>query len=278
MNITIQELTDTTAKFVLSDADPTLANALRRTLIADIPKLAIEDVEFHLGPIRDEDGNEYESISPLFDETISHRLGLIPLPTDLKLFEFKNKCKCNGEGCPSCTVLYSLNKKGPCTVYSGDLEPVGDAKLRAADDLIPIVKLGEGQALLIYATAVLGTGKDHAKWSVAHGVGYKYFPSIRIDQKKCDKVGGCIKKCPQNILKMDGGKVIIESPDKCTMCNACVQVCTNKAITVTGDETKFLFQFETDGSMSAAVALKTALDILMKKFSGFRDGLAELQE
>ena len=42
-------------------------NALRQILVADIPKMAIEHVEFHLGPIRDQDGREYESISPLFD-------------------------------------------------------------------------------------------------------------------------------------------------------------------------------------------------------------------
>ncbi|MEM2979526.1 MAG: DNA-directed RNA polymerase subunit D, partial [Methanomassiliicoccales archaeon] len=72
MEIKILELTETKAKFILSGANPEVANALRRCLISEIPKMAIDTVEFHLGPIMDEEGNEYESVSPLFDEIIAH--------------------------------------------------------------------------------------------------------------------------------------------------------------------------------------------------------------
>src|SRR2546426_4378139 len=155
------------------DTDPTIVTSIGRPLLADVPKMAIEDVEFHLGPIRAEDGKEYESVAPLFDEIISHRLGLVPIPTDLALFVPKATCPtCHGEGCPNCTIIYSLNKRGPGVVTSGDLEPIGDPKLKPKDVAIPIVKLGDGQALLIYATAILGTGRDHAKWQGAHGGGY----------------------------------------------------------------------------------------------------------
>src|SRR5207247_1655611 len=82
-------------------AEAAKENALRRVLVADVPKMAIEDVEFHLGPIRAEDGKEYESVSPLFDEMIAHRLGLIPIPTDLGLYNRREGCpNCHGEGCP----------------------------------------------------------------------------------------------------------------------------------------------------------------------------------
>ncbi len=53
--------------------------------------------------------------------------------------------------------MYSLNKRGPCEVYSGDMEPLGSPDFRIKDELIPIVKLGPGQALLVYASAELGT-------------------------------------------------------------------------------------------------------------------------
>ena len=151
MDIKILEETDTRIRMVIEKGKPAFANSLRRVLISEIPKMAIEDIEFHLGPVRDDTGKEYESITPLFDEMISHRLGMIPIPTDLKLFGFRDQCKCGGEGCPNCTIMYTLNKKGPCTVYSGDLVPsLGDPKLSVKDESIPIVKLGEGQALLIY--------------------------------------------------------------------------------------------------------------------------------
>ncbi|MEE9506655.1 MAG: DNA-directed RNA polymerase subunit D, partial [Thermoplasmata archaeon] len=260
-------LEDRYAELTLEDVDPNFANALRRTLVADIPKMAIEDVEFHLGPIRGEEGEESESVTPLFDEVIAHRLGLIPIPTDLELFTFRDQCKdCASEGCPNCTIMYSLNKKGPCTVYSGDLEPVGDSSLKVVDEKIPIVKLGGGQAMLVYATAILGTGKDHAKWQVAQGVGYKYFPVIEVDGDKCDFCGVCAEVCPRDVFSVKKKKVEVKSPLDCNFCMTCVEECPKKCVSVEGDPTKIHFHFETDGSLKAADALRFALNSLAEKF------------
>src|SRR3989442_7394239 len=184
MELKVPEHSDSSLTVRFDDADPAFVNAIRRTLLSDVPKMAIEDVEFHLGPIRAEDGKEYESVAPLFDEMISHRLGLVPIPTDLQLFVPKATCPtCHGEGCPNCTIIYSLNRRGPGGVTSGDLEPIGDPKLKPKDGQIPIVKLGNGQALLIYATATLGTGRDHAKWQVAHGVGTRFATGLKAGGK-----------------------------------------------------------------------------------------------
>jgi DNA-directed RNA polymerase subunit D len=268
MKIKVLESKPTYMKFIVEETDPATANALRRTLVADIPKMAIEDVEFHLGPIRGEDGKEYESVAPLFDEIIAHRLGLVPLPTDLKLFVRKSECKaCNGEGCPSCTIIYSLNKKGPCTVTSGDLEPIGDVKLKPIDPNIPIVKLGEGQAMLVYATAVLGTAKEHAKWQVTAGVGYKYYPVVDIDNRKMTPAKAPVEVCPVKILHVRDKKVVVEEEEKCTLCMTCVEKFDPGSINVHGDPSRMIFHFETDGSMSANEALNTALDLLDKRFT-----------
>ncbi len=268
MKIKVIESKPTYMKFLLEETDPATANALRRTLVTDVPKMAIEDVEFHLGPIRGEDGKEFESIAPLFDEIISHRLGLVPLPTDLKLFTRKSECKaCNGEGCPSCTIIYSLNKKGPCTVTSGDLEPIGDAKLKPVDQGIPIVKLGDGQAMLVYATAVLGTAKEHAKWQVTTGVGYKYYPVVEIDNRKMKAEKAPVEVCPVKILHMKDKKVVVEDEEKCTLCMTCVEKFDPGSIAVHGDPSRMIFHFETDGSLSAVEALNTALELLEKGFT-----------
>lgn len=267
MKVDVLKLEDRYAELTFEDVDPNFANALRRTLVADIPKMAIEDVEFHLGPIRGEEGEESESVTPLFDEVIAHRLGLIPIPTDLELFTFRDQCKdCASEGCPNCTIMYSLNKKGPCTVYSGDLEPVGDSSLKVVDEKIPIVKLGGGQAMLVYATAILGTGKDHAKWQVAQGVGYKYFPVIEVDGGKCDFCGICAEVCPRDVFSVKKKKVEVKSPLDCNFCMTCVEECPKKCVSVEGDPTKIHFHFETDGSLKAADALRFALDSLAEKF------------
>jgi DNA-directed RNA polymerase subunit D len=267
MKVEVLKLEDMYAELLLEDVDPSFANALRRTLVADIPKMAIEDVEFHLGPIRGDEGDEFESVTPLFDEIIAHRLGMIPIPTDPDLYTFRDQCKdCAGEGCPNCTIMYSLNKKGPSTVYSGDLEPVGDSSLKVVDEKIPIVKLGDGQAMLVYATAVLGTGRGHAKWQVAQGVGYKYFPIIEVDCDECDFCGMCAEICPRDVFSVKKKSVEVKSPLNCNFCMTCVEDCPKKCISVEGDPTRIHFHFETDGSLKAVDALRFALDSLAGKF------------
>jgi len=280
MEIKVVEMTDTRAKFVVSKASPEIANSLRRVLISEIPKMAIDTVEFHLGQIQgspDDENEEYESVSSLFDEIISHRLGLVPIPSDPELYVFKKDCQCGGEGCPSCTIMYSMNKKGPCDVYSGDLEPLGDPNFKVKDELIPIVRLGKRQAILAYAFAELGTAHQHAKWQVTSGVGYKYYPSVKIDDKKCDEGASCIDICPKKVFGKTGNKVRVVNEDACNLCGACLKVCKNKAITVEGDESKFEFIFETDGSLTAKQTLNIALKILEKKFDDFRELVSSLE-
>lgn len=278
MKIDIVEMTPTKAQLVISDTNPTFVNALRRIIVSDVPKMAIDNVEFHLGPIMDESGQAYESITPLFDEILSHRLSLVPIPTDLDAFVFRSKCSCNGEGCPSCTVMYSLNKKGPCTVYSGDLEPIGSDKFRVKDDLIPIVKLADDQALLVYATAELGTGRRHAKWQAALGAGYRYFAKITIKNDKCDLGGSCVSACPKGVLAKEGKKIVVKHLENCNLCGACVEVCDVGCIKVEGDESKVLFRFETDGALTAKDLLIRGLKTLEERFETLREQVSHLEE
>lgn len=272
MDIKIQEIEDNFIKFIISGVDFSFVNSVRRSLIADIPKMAIEDVEIHLGAISDDEGKTYESTTPLFDEIISHRLGLVPIPTDLEILSFKDECDCGGEGCVNCSIMYSLNKRGPCTVYSGDLEPLGDDNLRPRDAKIPIVKLTEAEGILIYATAVMGTAKEHAKWQGIHAAGYKQYPVIEIDNKKCDHGGACISYCPVDVFVKEGKKVKVANPENCTMCMSCVEVCEMGAVAVDHIEDKFIFRFETDGALFAKDALLHTLTHLGASF----DNLIEM--
>lgn len=268
MKIKILDAKDESLQFLLEDTAPAFANALRRVLIADVPKMAIEDVEFHLGPIRGEDGKEYESVSPLFDEMIAHRLGLIPVPTDLALYNPRETCpSCKGEGCPNCTIIYSLNKRGPGTVTSGDLEPIGDAKLRPKDPNIPIVKLGEGQAMLIYATAVLGSGKDHAKWQPTHGVGYRYYPILKAGSKSVDALDPAVPYCASHMESSSDEEQTVELPADCTTCRRFTEQYKVESVKVANDPTRIVVSFETDGALSSKDVLVAGLDILGKRFA-----------
>ena len=271
MNIDILEMTERKVSFVLKDSTPAMANALRRTILTDIPKMAIDKVEFHLGPIM-VDGKEYESITPLFDEIIAHRLGMVPVPTDLKLFVPQSECSCGGEGCPSCTIMYSLNRIGPCVVLSGDLIPLGDPNLKVKDEFIPIVELADGQAVLIYTIATMGTAKTHVKWQVANGVGYKYEPIVKVDASKCKDCERCLTECPSRVFTSDGKKAKVTDPLKCILCDSCLSFCPSGAVSVEADEKNFVFKFETDGSLDAETVLNKALSLLSER----ADGLSKL--
>ena len=83
-------------KFELLNSDLSVANSLRRIIIAEIPTMAIDLVEVK------------ENTSALHDEFIAHRLGLIPLTSqDVDRFAFCDKCTCNNV-CPKCSATYKL--------------------------------------------------------------------------------------------------------------------------------------------------------------------------
>ena len=267
MKVRILSQKDDALKALVEETEPAYINALRRVLIADVPKMAIEDVEFHLGPIRAEDGKEYESVAPLFDEMIAHRLGLIPIPTDLALYNRREDCPtCHGEGCPSCTIIYSVNKRGPGLVTSADMEPIGDTKLRPKDQAIPIVQLADGQAILIYATAQLGTAKEHAKWQPTHGVGYAYLPTLRAGSKVMDTLDPGIPFCTAHMLTTSLEEETVELPEDCPVCTKFRQAYKVDSVKVSSDPKRFVLQFETDGSLTAKDVLLKALDILTERF------------
>ena len=277
MQIEIVEMEDRKARFILRNSSPAMANALRRTMLQDIPKMAIDKVEFHLGPIMQDD-KEYESVTSLFDEIIAHRLGLIPVPTNDQ-FTFQKDCSCGGVGCPGCTIMYSLNKVGPGTVLSGDLMPLGDSTLKVKDEAIPIVELTDTQAVLIYATAVMGTAKQHVKWQAAFGVGYSYMPkvSIKADRAGVAEVQEAAASYP-GLFKVESGKLVVDDIYRASRYGKAIQQdpVLQDVVSIDWDDSKFIFKFETDGSLTAQQVLDKAVEILEQKAEEFAAVVDEL--
>ncbi|MDD5111593.1 MAG: DNA-directed RNA polymerase subunit D [Candidatus Altiarchaeota archaeon] len=137
--------------FNIKDVDVPMLNALRRTVVSEIPVMAIESITYTT------------NTSIMGDELLSHRIGLVPLKTDQKMFNNIADCTCKGKGCGKCTVKLTLKADGPKTVYSGELTPA-DGETSPVFDTIPLIKLTQSQHLDFEATAQLGIGKDHAKW------------------------------------------------------------------------------------------------------------------
>jgi len=151
MKITNYKKQGNTITFTLSGVNGKLVNALRRIIIAGVPTIAVEKVTY------------YSNSSVLNDEVISHRLGLVPLKTDLKTYTMPSECTCKGEGCGKCTLVLTLEAEGPKTVYSGELNST-DPKVVPVYDKIPIIKLAGNQKIKLEAKANLGIGRDHIKW------------------------------------------------------------------------------------------------------------------
>lgn len=133
--------------FKIKDADLSLINALRRISIESVPVLAVDIVEFT------------KNDSVLYDEIIAHRIGLIPLKTNIKSFKLREECSCKEKGCNKCSTKLKLSLKGK-EVLSTDLKGRGVEVVYK----MPLVKLMPDQELELVAEARLGVGKEHAKF------------------------------------------------------------------------------------------------------------------
>ena len=141
--------------FTFKNCDNSIVNAFRSTILNEVPTMAIEDVEVVLNQ------------SPLYDEQIAHRLGLIPLTTSLKEYNFREDCKCGGIGCALCEVKFHLSCDRGGVVESSDLKsnnPSVTPKIKN----ISITKTLPGKKVELNCIAILGRGKEHSKWAPAH--------------------------------------------------------------------------------------------------------------
>ena len=156
-------ITDTTAAYV---------NTLRRYLIARVPTMAIDYVEFK------------KNNTILYDEMVAHRLGLIPLTTDLESYSLPKEEWNEPTGDPRVELQLTLSvpPAKQATVVTAKELTSKDKKVVPVHKDMPIVKLMEGQDIEFIATARLGTGEEHSKWSPGH-VWYKHYPHIKITKQ-----------------------------------------------------------------------------------------------
>ncbi|MGC8961353.1 MAG: DNA-directed RNA polymerase subunit D [Candidatus Bathyarchaeia archaeon] len=264
MEVTILKVDGDKASFILRGADPAMANALRRAMIAEVPTMAIDDVMI------------LENTSPMYDEILAHRLGLVPLTTDLDSYNLPEECSCGAElGCSKCRATLTLEAEAAGeakTIYSRDLEPQ-DPAIHPVSPGIPLVKLAPGQKVKLEAYARLGRGREHAKWQPVSVCAYKYYPIIAVDDKICDACGICAEYCPKGILAVEEGKLRVTDELKCTMCNECARHCPKNppAIRISWDDTAFIFNVESTGSLKIERIVLEAARILTGKLETLKE-------
>ncbi len=257
MKLSCIEKKENKMTLLLEDSTPAYTNTLRRLMMSHVPTMAIEDVEFR------------QNSSALYDEMIAHRLGLTVLTTDLKSYVLPSECKCEGEGCARCSLKLTLKAKGPKTVYASDIKTT-DPKVKPVYPKTLIVKLLKDQVLEFEATAVLGKGIEHTKWSPGH-IFFKTKPEIKIDQKKIENAEAIAAVCPVNIYKADKGKLSLveENVPLCHYCRACTDA--SEGISINDEEKDYMIYVESWGQLKPKQIVEESLNILDSKLDEFKE-------
>ena len=292
--LTVLSEEETSIEILVTDANRAFVNSLRRTMIADVPKFAIDQMRIELGVFKDEaTGEMYESNYALSDEQLAHRFAMLPIPTFHNDFFFQDECPdCKDmvedqRGCPSCQIIYTISaagEEGGRYIMASELNVIGDRRLDIPEAYgsIPLTKLYEGQVLHAYFYAIMGRGRDHSKYSPVSGVTFQarqhgimnvktrskhlFDLNLNITAKDFDKNGKLTDIDKVKLLKNDLNHVG-DGTD--------LQADFNDAITLQDVEGEFIFKFQTDGSMSARTCFVQACKELAGRFSVLSDDFAE---
>mmetsp|Transcript_25329 Transcript_25329/g.61004 ORF Transcript_25329/g.61004 Transcript_25329/m.61004 type:complete len:351 (-) Transcript_25329:213-1265(-) len=295
MKMQIIEESDDKIVFDVIGIDAPLANALRRIMLAEVPKMAIETV------------NIYQNTSIMQDEVLAHRLGLIPIKADPRMFSFVHEHK-DLEMNESNTLVFTLditceanpqaNANSPpdklyknSDVYSGDLkwipqgsqeEKFGDDGIRPVLNDIIITKLRPGQQIEAELLVEKGIGKDHAKWSPVCTASYRLHPAIVFKREVKGNEAETLKRlCPMGVFDIEdlGGTKVARAryPRNCSMCRECIRGEERaKNIELQRIRDHFIFSVESDGAYRARDIVTEALKVLKGKATKIRNELEEL--
>ncbi|RUS84277.1 hypothetical protein EGW08_007970 [Elysia chlorotica] len=285
--IDIIKMSDTDMEFDMVGVDAAIANAVRRVLLAEIPTMAIESVAI------------LNNTSIIQDEVLAHRLGLIPIKADARMFEYKQKdaeeptsedtlqfslkIKCTRNNVSSDAtdpnVLYKNHK-----VYTKDMEWIplpGQEHLKAKgirpvhEDIL-ITTMRPGHELVMDLYCVKGIGKDHAKFSPVATASYRLLPEIRLLREFYGEEAELLQKSfSPGVIKLvetsDGQKMA-------KVANARLDTCSRNVFR--HDELKddvsllrvrdhFIFSVESTGILPPDVLVSEAIKTLMGKCQKF---------
>uniref|UniRef100_A0A668AUU5 DNA-directed RNA polymerases I and III subunit RPAC1 n=1 Tax=Myripristis murdjan TaxID=586833 RepID=A0A668AUU5_9TELE len=288
----IVDLDENCMEFDMVGIDAAIANAFRRILLAEVPTMAVEKVFI------------YNNTSIIQDEVLAHRLGLIPIKADPRLFEYRN----SGEDAGSEIDTIQLQLKVKCSrnpraskdssdpqelylnhmVYSGDMKwmPIGnqadvfaDANIGPVHDDILIAQLRPGQELDIIMHCVKGIGKDHAKFSPVATASYRLLPEITllepIEGEKAERLKRCFSRGVIHLEELNGKKVAM-------VVNSRLDTCSREVLR--HDDLKnlvklgrvrdhFIFTVESTGVLPPEVLVTEAIKVLMTKCQRFLNEL-----
>lgn len=291
------EVTDEACKFTLTKTDVSVANALRRVMMAEVPTMAIDKVEF------------LQNTTVLHDDFIAHRLGLIPLTShkagfdvenadeNLRDYQFNRDCSCQGY-CPNCTAVFELNVKCEAEEYkvtTKDLRPEYEGskcQIACADgEEILLVKMRRGQHLKLRALAQKGIGKEHAKWNPTCTVVFSYEPLVELNKKVYSTltfeqrdffVNACSHKLTKPYADEERPYACVET-DEASACMVCLD-CSGQGreyhnlVKVSEKKQLYNFSVETTGAIRPEMLVLRGVEVLRRKLRDIRANLRAAEE
>uniref|UniRef100_A0A671VHZ5 DNA-directed RNA polymerases I and III subunit RPAC1 n=1 Tax=Sparus aurata TaxID=8175 RepID=A0A671VHZ5_SPAAU len=290
--IDVVHLDESSMEFDMVGIDAAIANAFRRILLAEVPTMAIEKVFI------------YNNTSIVQDEVLAHRLGLIPIRADPRLFEYRNAGEEAAEEEASEIDTIQLQLKIKCSrnpritgdvlhIYArniilGDIKwvPIGnqadvfaDSSIGPVHDDILIAQLRPGQELDIVMHCVKGIGKDHAKFSPVATASYRLLPEItlleQVEGEKAERLKRCFSRGVIDLEDVNGKKVA-------KVVNSRLDTCSREVLR--HDDLKnvvklgrvrdhFIFTVESTGILPPDVLVTEAIKVLMAKCQRFLNEL-----
>ncbi|BFZ07020.1 hypothetical protein BsWGS_10059 [Bradybaena similaris] len=280
-------------EFDMVGIDAAIANAIRRILIAEVPTMAIDSVHI------------FNNTSVVQDEVLAHRLGLLPIKADPRLFEYKQKD--STEPTSEDTIQFRLKMKCTrnnittdatdpavlyknCKVHSRDLEWIplpGQEHLkskgiRPVEDDILITLLRPGHELDIDMFCVKGIGKDHAKFSPVATASFRLLPEISLLQEFHGEQAERLQKSfspgvIELVQKPDGTKVAKVTNARADTCSRNVfrYEDLKEGVSLARCRDHFIFSVESTGILPPDVLVSESIKILMGKCQKF---LQELED
>ena len=246
-----------------------LANALRRIMISEVPTLAIEDVDL------------YQNTSVIPDEVLAHRLGLIPIRANPRLFKYKGPEEAHTS---ENSLLFRLHVR--CVrlpdgsvqgekVFSSDLVWVPlrgqeNMNVSTVDDDILIARLGPGQEIEAELRCEKGIGATHTKWSPVCTASYRLLPQIGFVQPITGENARILKKkCPMKVFDIEDGVAVVKNLRACTSCRECIR---DESLGVQLGKVKdhfickgYLVTIESTGILNPREILREAIIVLKTK-------------
>ncbi|PIL32975.1 hypothetical protein GSI_05093 [Ganoderma sinense ZZ0214-1] len=285
LKMSVKRLSQRSVEFDLVGVDASIANAFRRIMIAEVPTIAIEDVFI------------FNNTSVIQDEILSHRLGLVPLNVDPRLFEFRPP---GGLPTDRNTLVFKLNvkcervkkasKDAPQiinqVVTTADLvwEPQGEQDTvfavnppAATNKDIVLAKLAPEQIIEMELHAVKGLAKEHAKWSAVATASYRLHPLVVLNPAKpvppehAEKFARCfspgvVKIGPRGAVSIDERALRKETMSREVLrhkeFDGCVEL---KRV-----RDWFIFSVESEGPYTPESLLPEAIKVMRGKIASIR--------